>query len=94
MASKREPKQTLKKEIPAEDGAALDNSAAEMDFDEFVTEFRRKAQGHLWSRADKITVSDLTRLRELEKESEQKREGKRPKELHVVWIDKKNESTT
>ncbi len=94
MASKREPKQSLKEDTRTEDGAALDKPAAEMDFDEFVTGFRRKAQGHLWLRADKITVADLARLRELEKESEQKREGKRPKELRVVWIDKKNESTT
>ena len=94
MASKREPKQSLKEEAPSEDGAGFNKSAVDMDFDEFVTEFRRIVQGYLWLRADKITVGDLVRLRELERESEQKRESKRPKELRVVWIDKKNESTT
>jgi hypothetical protein len=94
MASKREPKQSLKEEAPSEDGTGLDKSAAAMDFDEFVTGFRRIVQGYLWLRADKITVSDLVRLRELEKETEQRRESNRPKELHVVWIDKTNESTT
>jgi hypothetical protein len=93
MASKREPKRSSKEEILLETKAGLDKSAAEMDFDEFVTKFRRLAQGHLWLRADKITVADLVRLRELEESSEQKTEGKRPKELHVVWIDK-NDSTT
>ncbi|MGA8594087.1 MAG: hypothetical protein WB676_05025 [Bryobacteraceae bacterium] len=94
MASKREPKQSLKEEAPAQEKAALDKSAAEMEFDEFVREFRRMVQGYLWSRADKITVADLVRLRELEEASEQKNERKRPKELRVVWIDKKNESAT
>jgi hypothetical protein len=93
MPSKRGPKRSLKEEAGPENDAGLDKSAAEMDFDEFVTGFRRIVQGHLWSRADKITVADLVRLRELEEASEQKKEGRQPKELHVVWIDK-NENAT
>lgn len=60
--------------------------AAEMDLHDFVTEFRRKVQGFLWERADKITIGDLVRLTDLERETRKQSESRRPRELRIVWL--------
>lgn len=94
MASKRGPKQNKEEKAPLGEDASLYAPATQMEFLEFVVEFRRRAQGSLWQRADKITVADLARLKELEDEGEKKAERRKPKELRVVWINKRDESTT
>lgn len=91
MASKREQpgkadpadKKKITKESDDRDGGA-------MELAEFVTEYRRKVQKHLWNREDKITVADLVRLADLERETQKQSQSNRPKELRVVWIDKKS----
>ena len=66
------------------------NEAEEMDLPEFATRYRQRVQGVLWQRKDKITVGDLVKLAELERETQKYAEKKRPRELRVVWINKKN----
>ena len=61
-------------------------AAAAMDLHDFVTEFRQKVQGFLWERADKITIGDLVKLTELERETRKQSESKRPRELRIVWL--------
>ena len=91
MPSKREqPAKTgrVGKKTVADDS---DNRDAEaMELSEFVTEYRRKVQKHLWNREDKITVADLVRLADLERETQKQSQTNRPKELRIVWIDKKS----
>jgi hypothetical protein len=94
MASKRGPKEAVAEKVPSEESSSLYFPATQMDLAEFASEFRRRVQGSLWLRADKITVGDLVRLKEVEDESEKKAESKRPRELRVVWINKTEESTT
>lgn len=62
----------------------------EMELAEFVTEYRRKVQGYLWGQQDKMTVADLVKLAELERETQKYTQTKGPRELRVVWIDKKS----
>ena len=94
MASKRElpPKLVTEKKTTAKRSEEIDEGA-EMDLPEFVTRYRRKVQGYLWKREDKITVADLVRLAELERETQKYSERKRPRELRVTWINQ-NKSTT
>jgi hypothetical protein len=61
-------------------------AAAAMDLHDFVTEFRQKVQGFLWERADKITIGDLVKLTELERETRKQSESRRPRELRIVWL--------
>jgi hypothetical protein len=61
-------------------------TAAAMDLHDFVTEFRQKVQGFLWERADKITIGDLVKLTELERETRKQSESKRPREIRIVWL--------
>lgn len=90
MASKREqpakPIPASKKKTPEKSD---DRDGAAMELAEFVTEYRRKVQRHLWNREDKMTVADLVRLADLERETQKQSQSNRPKELRVVWIDKK-----
>ena len=91
MAGKRGPKQNTEEMAPLEDGGSLFLPAMEMELYDFVTEFRRRVQGSLWLRVDKITVGDLVRLKEIEEERERKADYKEPKELRVVWIEKRSD---
>jgi hypothetical protein len=59
-----------------------------MEPGEFVTRFRRKAQGLVWIGTHKVSVTDLVRITELERDTNKQSESKRPKELRVVWIRK------
>jgi hypothetical protein len=68
---------------------AIEVNPGRMDLDVFATEYRRKVQGHLWDHLDKITIADLVRLSELERESAKRAESRRAKELRVVWINEK-----
>jgi hypothetical protein len=61
-------------------------TAAAMDLHDFITKFRQKVQGFLWERADKITIGDLVKLTELERETRTQSESKRPRELRIVWL--------
>lgn len=91
MAGKRGPKQNTEEMAPLEDGGSLFLPATEMEFSEFATEFRRRAQGSLWLRVDKVTIGDLVRLKEIEEEGERKAGSKEPKELRVIWIEKRSD---
>jgi len=93
MASKRGLRHDAIEDDLPEDNGSLYFPATQMELDEFAGEFRRRVQGSLWLRADKITVGDLLRLKELEEENRKKVESKRPRELRVVWINKSEEST-
>jgi len=59
-----------------------------MDLGEFATQFRRKAQRLAWTGTDKVSVADLVRITELERDSNKQSDSKRPKELRVIWIRK------
>jgi hypothetical protein len=91
VASKREPslKPAAEKNKPIKEDSD-ERKGEHMELAEFVTEYRRKVQGYLWKREDKITVADLLKLAELERETHKHSQSKRPRELRVVWIDKKN----
>lgn len=91
MAGKRGSKQNTEELALLEDGANLFIPATEMELGEFATEFRRRVQGSLWLRVDKATIGDLVRLKEIEEDSERKIERKEPRELRVVWIEKRND---
>jgi hypothetical protein len=90
VASKREEPATTgtNKKTVAQQSDGRDGGA--MELAEFVTEYRRKVQRHLWNREDKITVADLVRLADLERETQKLSQSNRPKELRVLWIDKKS----
>lgn len=91
VASKRElpPKLVIEKRTGGSISGGR-NEGEDMDLPEFVTRYRHKVQGYLWTREDKITVADLVKLAELERETQKYAENKRPRELRVVWINKKN----
>jgi hypothetical protein len=94
VASKRElPKKVVTEEKTLVNKSEESSKGEQMDLPEFVTQYRRRVQGILWNRADKITVADLVKLTELERETQKHSESKRPRELRVVWINK-NKSTT
>jgi hypothetical protein len=65
----------------------------QMDLHEFASKFRAKVQGHLWSSANRVTVAELIKLVELEKETEIQAVNKRPRELRVIWINQKKHTT-
>lgn len=91
MAGKRGRKQDTEELAPLDDGGSLFIPATEMELSEFATEFRRRVQGSLWVRVDKVTMGDLVRLKEIEEESERETDYKEPKELRVVWIEKRSD---
>jgi hypothetical protein len=91
MAGKRGRKQDTEELAPLDDGGSLFIPATEMEIGEFATEFRRRAQGSLWLRVDKVTIGDLVRLKEIEQENERKTDPREPKELRVIWIEKRSE---
>jgi hypothetical protein len=94
VASKRElPKKVVTEKKPIVNKSKEPNEGEQMDLPEFVTSYRHRVQGLLWDRADKITVADLVKLTELERELKKHSENKRPRELRVVWINN-NKSTT
>jgi hypothetical protein len=78
----------------AEPVESRDRDAERMDLHQFAVKFRKRIQGSLWNRVDKMSVGDLLRLSEIELEAEKRVEHKRPTELRVVWINKTTESTT
>lgn len=89
MKKRSEPPTEQIEAVKKDDGKAAPEynaGAAEMDLHDFVTEFRRKVQGFLWERADKITIGDLVRLTDLERETRKHSESKRPRELRIVWL--------
>lgn len=91
MASKREiPPKIVTEKKKTGTNKADERDGREMELAEFVTEYRRKVQGYLWKREDKMTVADLVKLADLERETQKNSQSKRPRELRVVWIDKKN----
>ncbi len=91
VASKREsfPKIVAERKAVTR-GSEKRDEGEEMDLPEFATRYRQKVQGFLWEREDKMTVGDLVKLAELERETQKYAEKKRPRELRVVWINKKN----
>jgi hypothetical protein len=94
VATKRElPKQITTDQKTSAKKTDQRNKGEEMDLPEFVTEYRRKVQGYLWDRKDKITVADLVKLTELERELQKHSERRQPRELRVTWINQ-NKSTT
>jgi hypothetical protein len=84
----------IKESITRFDGSGDTENAEEMDLAEFATKYRKKVQGHLWQTADKITVGDLMKITELERDTQKHLESKRPREIRVVWINNGNKSTT
>lgn len=76
------------KKDDAKNATTYSTVAADMDLHDFVTGFRQKVQGFLWEKADKITIGDLVRLNELERETRKQSESKRPRELRIVWLKK------
>ncbi len=63
-----------------------------MDLPEFVTGYRSRVQGYLWTRTDKITIGDLVKLAELEQETQKRLNRKDRRELRVVWVNKNNKA--
>jgi hypothetical protein len=82
----------LAKKEDAKNAAAYSAVAADMDLHDFVTGFRQKVQGFLWERGDKITIGELVRLTELERETTRQSESKRPRELRIVWLRNEQQS--
>jgi hypothetical protein len=85
-----------KKKPPVWDGGEANTSgmgAEQMTLPEFVLNFRQRVQGELWIKADKTSVGDLMKLWDLEKETQNQVESKQPRELRVVWINRKDDHT-
>jgi hypothetical protein len=95
MPKKREPLSNAKAEkLPLFGGETeMDEGAEAMELAEFATRYRRKIQGLLWEKPERVTVGDLVKMAELESDLTKSSQSKRPRELRVVWINK-SQSTT
>jgi hypothetical protein len=91
MPRQRKPAKTMIGDIAADEQADFDGRATALDLHQFVKELISEIQGHLWGRAGEISVSEFIKLVELERETRKLTETRRPKELRVVWINKKIE---
>jgi hypothetical protein len=80
-----------KKKLPAQPSPEFLEGFA-MELAEFVTRYRRKVQGYLWSQCDKITLGDLVKLSEMEKETRKQLDRKGSRELRVIWVSKNNKA--
>jgi hypothetical protein len=94
MPKKREPLRDAKTEELPRFGAETEvDEGAAMELAEFATKYRRKVQGLLWEKPERVTVGDLVKMAELERELTKSSESKRPRELRVVWINKSKSTT-
>lgn len=78
--------ETWSESVAGENSDGYCELAARMQVSSFVKNYRRRIQGFLWNRAEKLGVADYLKLMETEREMTKRSAQKGPREIRVLWV--------